>query len=141
MRSLELKLKQNLTTGMFNFVVKDPIRTALGGRFGSNGHTTRAHPLVLETFQTYRALDRAVNRCISLINKGALDLARKLLSLPKTRDMPLRMPWPNFCSEQRHRNVLISLKILFWRLCDYRGSYRLPPCGTDFPALWPGQLS
>jgi len=32
-RSLELKLKRNLTTGTFNLVVKDPIRTALGGRF------------------------------------------------------------------------------------------------------------
>ena len=60
-RSLELKLKRNLTTGTFNLVVKDPIRTALGGRFGSNGRNSRLHPSVLETFQTYRGAHRAVN--------------------------------------------------------------------------------
>ena len=38
-------------------------------------------------------------------------------------------------SAQRHRSVLIPLKILFWRLCDYRRSYRgalspiFQPCG------------
>jgi hypothetical protein len=42
-RSLELKLERLLTTGTFNLVVKDPIATALGGRFGrNNGHRHNA---------------------------------------------------------------------------------------------------
>ena len=45
--------------------------------------TARLSPSVLETFQTYRAFRRAVNRCISLINKGAPDLARKLRAVAK----------------------------------------------------------
>jgi len=35
-----------------------------------------------------------------LINKGAPDLARKLLSRSKTRDLPFRMPWHNFAAHK-----------------------------------------
>jgi hypothetical protein len=99
-RSLELKPKRTLTTGTFNLVVKDPIRGPHWAAGPDTTGTARLSPSVLETFQTYRAFDRAVNRCISLINKGAPDLARKLLSPLKTRDMPLRMPWHNFAAHK-----------------------------------------
>jgi hypothetical protein len=108
-RSLELKLKRNLTTGMFNFVVKDPIRTALGGRFGSDGHTTRMRPSVLETFQTYRGIRRAVNFCTSLVNRNAqrsTGLASHLLAT-NARDMPLLHAWHSF-QRTKHRSVRFS---------------------------------
>jgi hypothetical protein len=61
-RSLELELERLLTTGTFNLIVKDPRISALGGRFRmqtAHNHTVLA--VVLETYQTYYAVFRAVN--------------------------------------------------------------------------------
>jgi hypothetical protein len=109
-RSLELKLKQNLTTGMFNLVVKDPIRTALGGRFGSNEHTTRAYSLVLETFQTYRDIRRAVNLCPSLVNRNAQGSTGfgGLFATPRTRTICRSQSQALKFSAQRHRSDRIQ---------------------------------
>ena len=83
MRSLELKPKRTSRLARSTLLSKIRYAVRTGRPVRIQPGTARLSPSVLETFQTYRAFRRAVNRCISLINKGAPDLARKLLSCPK----------------------------------------------------------
>jgi len=58
-RSLELKLERLLTTGTFNLIVKDPQHFPHWAVAFGLGRLKKA--VVLETFQTYYAIFRAVN--------------------------------------------------------------------------------
>ena len=60
-------------------------------------------------------------------------MAGKLLSRSNAHDMPLLDALGTKFSAQRHRSVLIPLKILFWRLCDYRRPYRSALSPTSSP--------
>ena len=83
MRSLELKLERLLTTGTFNLIVKDPMsKSALGGRLRIDDTNPAIRAVVLETFQTYYAISRAVNprtklgirehRALNVVTRGGL---------------------------------------------------------------------
>jgi len=74
---------------MFNLVVKDPITTRTRRTLSEHDwYGARPHPSVLETFQTYREVRRAVNFVHSELTEmysGAPDLASNLLSHERVR--------------------------------------------------------
>ena len=69
---------------MFNLVVKDPITHRTRRTLSEHDeHTSRAYPSVLETFQTYREIRRAVN-------PTSFNREHRAIAKPNARDMPLR---------------------------------------------------
>jgi len=117
-RSLELKSKRILTTGMFNLVVKDPNQPALGGplRILTPPHKAAGVcPRNLSNIPLHSPCCQLVNK---LCQQGAPGLARQLQVERAQYAAPPRLALKKQRAKAPER--FDSLKILFWRFRDYR---------------------
>ena len=122
MRSLELKSKRVLTTGMFNLVVKDPIAYRARRRFRSPTDTAlgriRLSSKPFKHIAIFAVLSTFVHVQLINMHMGAPELAGNL-QRRKRAICRSSMPGTDF-SAQKTSERSIHLKILFWRFRDDR---------------------
>ena len=106
-RSLELKSKRVLTTGMFNLVVKDPITIRTGRRFRSLTDTALGRTRLSSKPFKHTASFTVLSTCEQTLSTRSTGFGSQIAS-PNARDIcRSSQPWHMKNSAQRHRSVSI----------------------------------